>query len=192
RQPAISSLLASTGSGQYVTSIALPVIRSGEIQYVLLAEVDEKTWLRFLSLYPVVPGATMTLLDQNRIVIARTLNNDQWVGRSPAPALDEKSAASPLAAYQSVGLEGQWFYSAHSRAALSGWTVATGGPVAFGGCSLSPVLRVGPPPRAPGPAPRRARPIARALRFGASEAARVECPRGGRGGGDAGRGLHAD
>jgi len=136
RQPAISSLLASTGPGQYVTSIALPVIRSGEIQYVLLAEVDEKTWLRFLSLYPVVPGATMTLLDQNRIVIARTLNNDQWVGRSPAPALDEKSAASPLAAYRSVGLEGQWFYSAHSRAALSGWTVATGVPVAFVESSL--------------------------------------------------------
>jgi signal transduction histidine kinase/CheY-like chemotaxis protein len=136
RRPAISSLLASTGPGRYTTAIALPVMRSGEIQYVLLAEVDQKTWLRFLSLYPVVPGATMTLLDQNRVIIARTLNNEQWVGRSPAPALDAKSAGSPLAAYRSVGLEGQWFYSAHSRAALSGWTVATGVPVAFVESSL--------------------------------------------------------
>jgi signal transduction histidine kinase len=136
RQPAISSLLASTGPGKYATSIALPVMQSGVVRYVLLAEVDQKTWLRFLSLYPVVPGATMTLLDQNRIVIARTLNDDQWVGRSPAPALDAKSAASPLAAYRSVGLEGQWFYSAHSRAALSNWTVATGVPVAFVESSL--------------------------------------------------------
>ena len=166
RQPAISSLLASAGSGKYATSIALPVLQSGpgrqsgsvrqsgpvrqsgsvrqsgpgwqsgEVRYVLLAEVDQKTWLRFLSLYPVVPGATMTLLDQNRIVIARTLNDDQWVGRSPAPALDAKSSASPLAAYRSVGLEGQWFYSAHSRAALSNWTVATGVPVGFVESSL--------------------------------------------------------
>ena len=154
RQPAISGLLASAGSGKYATSIALPVMQSGpvrpsdpvlpsgpvpqsvEVRYVLLAEVDQKTWLRFLSLYPVVPGATMTLLDQNRVVIARTLNDDQWVGRSPAPALDAKSAASPLAAYRSVGLEGQWFYSAHSRAALSKWTVATGVPVAFVESSL--------------------------------------------------------
>jgi signal transduction histidine kinase len=136
RQPAISSLLASTGSGKYTTSIALPVMLGSEVRYVLLAEVDQKTWLRFLSLYPVVPGATMTLLDQNRIVIARTLNDDQWVGRSPAPVLDAKSAASPLAAYRSVGLEGQWFYSAHSRAALSKWTVATGVPVGFVESSL--------------------------------------------------------
>jgi signal transduction histidine kinase len=136
RQPAISSLLASTGPGKYATSIALPVTQSGVVRYVLLAEVDQKTWLRFLSFYPVAPGATMTLLDQNRIVIARTLNDDQWVGRSPAPALDAKSAASPLAAYRSVGLEGQWFYSAHSRAALSNWTVATGVPVSFVESSL--------------------------------------------------------
>jgi hypothetical protein len=133
REPAISSLLASTGPGKYATSIALPVMQSGVVRYVLLAEVDQKTWLRFLSFYPVAPGATMTLLDQNRIVIARTLNDDQWVGRSPAPALDAKSAASPLAAYRS---EGQWFYSAHSRAALSNWTVATGVPVSFVESSL--------------------------------------------------------
>jgi signal transduction histidine kinase/ActR/RegA family two-component response regulator len=130
-KPAISSLVTSAGSGSYATSIAIPVMRAGEIQYVLLAEIDQKTWLRFLSLYPVVPGATMTLLDQNRIVIARTLNDEQSVGRPPAPGLDAKSAETPLAAYRSMGLEGQWFYSAHSRAALSNWTVATGVPVAF-------------------------------------------------------------
>jgi signal transduction histidine kinase/ActR/RegA family two-component response regulator len=131
REAAISSLVTSAGSGRYATSIAVPVMRADEIQYVLLAEIDQKTWLHFLSLYPVAPGATMTLLDQNRIVIARTLNDEQSVGRPPAPGLDTKSAQAPLAAYRSMGLEGQWFYSAHSRASLSNWTVATGVPVAF-------------------------------------------------------------
>ena len=136
RKPVISGLMSSTRAGQYTTWLAIPVVRAGELQYVLIAEIEQKSWLQFLSLYPVVPGATMTLLDQNRIVIARTLNNEQTVGRPPSPALLRKSAESPLAAYRSVGLEGQWFYSAHSRAALSGWTVATGVPVGFVEASL--------------------------------------------------------
>ena len=136
RHPAISGLVNSTRAGQYITSLAIPVVRGGELRYILIAEIEQKSWLQFLSLYPVAPGATMTLLDQNRIVIARTLNNEQTVGRPPSPALLRRTAESPLAAYRSVGLEGQWFYSAHSRAALSGWTVATGVPVGFVEASL--------------------------------------------------------
>src|SRR5262249_39735063 len=31
---------------------------------------------------------------------------------------------------RNIGLEGQWFYTAHSRSTISGWTLATGVPVA--------------------------------------------------------------
>jgi len=128
-QPAISGLVTSPGRGGYATYIAIPVTRGRALRYVLVAEIDQRIWLRFLSLYPVAPEATMTLLDQNRIVMARTLSNDKWIGRPPSPTLYAKSAEFPLGAYRNVGLEGQWFYSAHSRASLSGWTVATGVPV---------------------------------------------------------------
>ena len=128
-QPAISGLVTSPGRGGYATYIAIPVTRGRALRYVLVAEIDQRIWLRFLSLYPVAPEATMTLLDQNRIVMARTLSNDKWIGRPPSPTLYAKSAELPLGVYRNVGLEGQWFYSAHSRASLSGWSVATGVPV---------------------------------------------------------------
>src|SRR5262249_18103212 len=79
---------------------------------------------------PVIPGATMTLSDQNGLVIARTLNPDRWVGQRVSPVLYEKSRELPEAAYRNIGLEGQWFYTAHSRSTISGWTLATGVPVA--------------------------------------------------------------
>ena len=72
----------------------------------------------------------MTLLDQNGIVIARTLNNDQATGHYPAAALLDNSRRTPDGAYRSIGLEGQDFYSAHSRSRLTGWTIATGVPTA--------------------------------------------------------------
>jgi signal transduction histidine kinase len=136
RQPVLSGLVTSVGRERFATWIAVPAEHEGQVRYVVLAETDQESWLGFLSRYPVVPGATMTLLDQNRVIIARTLNNDRWVGRAPAPGLVEKVVESPLGSYRSLGLEGQWFYSAHSRAPRSGWTVATGVPIEYVEASL--------------------------------------------------------
>ena len=96
--------------------------------HVLIAAIDPPAWLEFLRRYPMAANATMGLLDQDGFVIARTLNHDRWIGKQPAPSLYEKSRAMPEAVFKSVGLEGQLFYSAFSRSALSGWTMATGVP----------------------------------------------------------------
>jgi signal transduction histidine kinase/ActR/RegA family two-component response regulator len=128
-QPAISPLVRAPGAeGGYTTSFAVPVSRSGVTRYALIAEVDQAEWLRFMALYPVSADATLTLLDQNGFIVARTLNNARWVGQLPAPLLAQRAKEMPVAAYRSQGLEGQWFYSAHSRSAISGWTMAIGVP----------------------------------------------------------------
>ena len=127
--PVISSLVRAPGAdGGYTTSFAVPVTRGGATRYVLIAEVDQAEWLRFMALYPVSTDATLTLLDQNGLIIARTLNNARWVGRMPAPVLSQRVKEMPVGAYRSQGLEGQGFYSAHSRSTLSGWTMAIGVP----------------------------------------------------------------
>jgi signal transduction histidine kinase/CheY-like chemotaxis protein len=126
---AVSPLVTGGVTGAYTTAVMVPVRLHGRVPYVLLAAIDVPGWLQFLSSYPVAPDATMTLLDQNGIVIARTLNHDQWVGQRPGPALYVSSRQVAEATYRSAGLEGQWFYSAHSRSPFSGWTVATGVPV---------------------------------------------------------------
>jgi signal transduction histidine kinase/CheY-like chemotaxis protein len=128
-QPAVTPLVKGAVSGVYTTAIVLPVQRQGAGPHLLVLALDSPAWLRFLSSVPVIPGATMTLLDQNGIVIARTLNPDMWVGRRVSPVLYAKSRETAEAAYQNTGLEGQWFYTAHSRSAISGWTMATGVPV---------------------------------------------------------------
>src|SRR5882724_499147 len=128
-RPAVSPLVKGAVSGVPTTAVAIPVrARDGTVQLLGVA-IDSPIWLRFLSSIPVIPGATMTLLDQNGIVIARTLNPEKWVGLRASPALYEKSRETPEAAYRNTGLEGQWFYTAHSRSKVWGWTVATGVPV---------------------------------------------------------------
>jgi signal transduction histidine kinase/CheY-like chemotaxis protein len=129
-RPLITPLITGNVAGNQVTNIGVPVRRNGVVTHVLIAGIDPPAWLEFLRRYPVAADATMTLLDQNGIVIARTLNHERWIGKQPAPSLYENSRALPEAAYTSVGLEGQSFYSAFSRSGRSGWTIATGVPAA--------------------------------------------------------------
>lgn len=127
-RPIITPLIKSNVTGNYVTEIGVPVRRNGVVTYVLIAAIDPPAWLEFLRRYPVAADATMTLLDQDGIVIARTLNHERSIGKRPAPSLYQPSRAMPEGAYESVGLEGQLFYTAFSRSPLSGWTMATGVP----------------------------------------------------------------
>ncbi len=127
-QPAVSPLFKDNFDGSYAMAIMVPLKQQKTVAYVLAAVIPQSTWLSFILRYPVPPDATMTLLDQQGIIIARTLNNEQWIGRRPAPALYERFRKTPEEAYQSVGPEGQRLYSAHSRSNISGWTVATGVP----------------------------------------------------------------
>jgi hypothetical protein len=123
-RPFVPPLRKGSVSGQYRTAVLLPVQSESGRQYVLVAVIDQSSWLRFLSSYPIAPDATLTLLDQNGIIIARTLNPERWIGQPASPSLYAESRKSPEGAYPSRGLEGQWFYAAHSRSKLAGWTVA--------------------------------------------------------------------
>ena len=127
-QAPVVSGIVRLEDGRYVTEIAAPVTRRNATTHVLVAYIDSSFWLEFVRRIQLLPGATMTLVDQDGIIIARTLNHERWVGKPPSPGLLEKARESAEGAYRNVGLEGQWFYTAHSRSAATGWTIATGVP----------------------------------------------------------------
>jgi signal transduction histidine kinase/ActR/RegA family two-component response regulator len=155
-QPVVSNLQREPFTGEYATYVGIPVSRQSKIRYALFAVVVQPTWLRLMGEFSRAPGATVTLLDRDRLIIARTLNNERWLGQPPAQALYDNALERVEGVYRSIGLEGQWFYSAHRRAEVSGWTVATGVPVQgvenalrksaavlLGGAALSIGLAVG-------------------------------------------------
>lgn len=128
-RPAVSPLIRGAIGGEYTTAVVVPVVREGAVRYLLIASLPPRVWLDLLARYPiVVPGATMTLLDQQNTIVARTLNHERWVGKPPSPVLAERARSSAEGAYRNTGLEGQRFYSAHSRVPIAGWTLATGVP----------------------------------------------------------------
>jgi len=127
-EPALSALLHAAGGGKYMTEIAVPVIRGDLVTHVLVAGIEPRVWLRFLAKYPAPRETTMTLLDQNGVIIARTLDDERWIGLRAAPALYERSRTQLEAASHNYDLEGQYWYTAHRRSQRWGWTIASGVP----------------------------------------------------------------
>src|SRR5947207_1153970 len=155
-RPTVSPLVKGALTGQYTTAVVVPIRYDGHVRYLLLASLEPRVWLDLLARYPIVSGATMTLLDQHGTIVARTLNSERSVGKPPSPGLAEQIRKAPEAAYRNTGLEGQRFYSAHSRVPVAGWTLATGVPAAeveralrgpalalTAGATLAAVLAVG-------------------------------------------------
>ena len=126
-QPAVSPLLGPAGS--YSTEIAVPVIRHGTVTHALVAGVAANVWLRFLSQYPVPAGATVTINDQNGVLVARTLDPERWVGRVSSSACLERTRRATEGAFRSTGVDGQHFYTAFKRSERWGWIIGTGVPV---------------------------------------------------------------
>ncbi|HYE90430.1 MAG TPA: ATP-binding protein [Terriglobales bacterium] len=127
-RPMMSPLVTGSVSHTQVTVLVVPVRRGRVVTHLLMAVLEPRVWLDLLARQPNPPGATMTLLDQNRIIVARTLNHERWVGKPPSPGLSDNVQRAPELAARNVGLEGRLFYSAHSRLPFSGWTLATGVP----------------------------------------------------------------
>jgi signal transduction histidine kinase len=127
--PAASGLVR-TPDGRYETEIAVPILVDGTVRSIMMVTVEQGAWLKFMSQYPVGANATLTLVDQNGIIIARTLNNDRWVGKPPTPTFLAHSRATVEGTFRANGLEGQSFYNAFSRSIRWGWTIGTGIPAA--------------------------------------------------------------
>ena len=127
-RPAVSPLTRGAVLGQPVTNIVVPVYRFGQVSHLLIAVLEPKVWLDLLARHSTVPGATLTLVDQNGIIVARTLNHDRWVAQQPSAGLLQNMTRARELATRNVGLEGQRFYSAHTPVPFAGWTLASGVP----------------------------------------------------------------
>ena len=125
----VSNLVTTADGTAHLTYFAAPVIRDGARKAVLYIGIESAGWLEFLHRYPISKNATLTLLDSDGgHIIARTLNNERWVGKPSMPEYWRRTAGKSEGAFINAGLEGQSFYSAFSRSRLSGWMIGSGVP----------------------------------------------------------------
>lgn len=124
------STLRRDPSGEYVVNVGVPVIRDGRVRYVLAARLHASAFDDLLRNQNPPDGGVLTLLDSDRVIMARTRNSDRYVGSPPTADFISRSRGAQSGSWRTVLLEGTPAYSAWYTSPLTGWTVGLGMPSA--------------------------------------------------------------
>ncbi|HEX6161794.1 MAG TPA: ATP-binding protein [Vicinamibacterales bacterium] len=99
----ISPMLGGAGDNAHAIVLGYPIVNGGTIVGVLGLSVHLEALERVLASIPLPPGSVVTLTDENSVVVARSLDASQYVGRSAAPG---GRARNPFEVPQSAILTG--------------------------------------------------------------------------------------
>jgi PAS domain S-box-containing protein len=121
-----SDLLADPATGRHFVTVGVPVRRDGELLYVVAAEIGSEALSEILRRYTPVADGVATLIDSNRVIMARTRGEAKFVGGLPSPRFQEAARSMSEGSWDDVLLEGTPVYAALSTSELTGWTVGVG------------------------------------------------------------------
>ncbi len=127
-QPAVSPLMQDPADGRWIVTVGVPVVRNGQLKYVLSARLYAEAFSKILKRQTVAPDGVVTLLDADPKIVARTLNEDKYIGHRPTDDFIRRSLDAPEGSWRSVTLEGMGAYAAWSRSELTRWTIGIGMP----------------------------------------------------------------
>lgn len=85
REIRISPMLGKAGDAAHAIVLGYPIVAQGKVVGVLGLSVHLEALERVLASIPLPPGSVVTLTDANGVVVARSLDASQYVGRSAAP-----------------------------------------------------------------------------------------------------------
>jgi PAS domain S-box-containing protein len=128
RQPMVAGVLVGQIVKAPVIQFRVPVTRGDKVTYVLTVVVDPGTLSGMFAAQQLAPSWTGAVLDKAMVLAGRSRDAQRFVGKRATPTLADRIAASSTGMFTALNQEGATVYTAFSRSALTGWTVAIGVP----------------------------------------------------------------
>jgi signal transduction histidine kinase/ActR/RegA family two-component response regulator len=124
--------LAKGPSGRIAFTVRVPVMREGQLRYVLTAVVKPDAIFDVVTRQRLPEDWIVSVFDSKLQRVARSRRHQENLGGAPAPSLIElMDASGEEGSGITYSLEGARIYTAFSRLTDSGWSVAIGIPPAF-------------------------------------------------------------
>jgi signal transduction histidine kinase len=129
-RPTVGDLARGRPRGLLAFPVRVPVLRDGEVRYVLTAKMTPQALSDLVvRQLPVNEEWTRTLVDGQGIVVARTREPERFIGNPGTPSFLRQIRSRSEALVRQTTLEGTPVYTAFRRAPLSGWTAIIAVPV---------------------------------------------------------------
>lgn len=127
-QPVISDLFVGKVIGRPVIGIEVPVLVAGEPLYTLGISFLPERLSAILRQQKIPPRRVAAILDSSQTVVARTVAEEEFIGKKATADLVEALKVAREGAFEGLTLEGVAVLSSFSRSQFSGWTVVIGIP----------------------------------------------------------------
>jgi signal transduction histidine kinase len=128
-KPVVSGLFVALDSRAPTLAVAIPILRMGEVAYVLEMSVEPEAMLQIFRDQEVPPTWTVSILDERGLVIARTVNSKTLVGQSISADLAGQIASAPEGEGIGRTREDVAVYHTFARCRIAPWAVSIGVPM---------------------------------------------------------------
>jgi signal transduction histidine kinase len=127
RKPVPGQLVFSPALDLHAVAVVVPYVRQGQAKYALAAMVTPDSFLELLGLDNVTSEGVIAVVDRKNRVVARSLNQSQWIGKQPSLGLlDMLTGGMMRGSLNTQTLEGVPVYTVFRRSAYSDWVGAVG------------------------------------------------------------------
>ncbi len=122
RRPVVGSITLGW-NGRWAFPVRVPVLRNGQVKYVLTAAVTSRAFSDLVAPRPSVQDEwTRTVADHKGLVVARTRSPEQFVGKPGTPSFLRQVHKAREGVMRSRTLDGVAVYTGFSHAPFCGWT----------------------------------------------------------------------
>jgi signal transduction histidine kinase/ActR/RegA family two-component response regulator len=124
--PVLSDIYSSV-TGQPAVAISAPVLRNGELKWVLSARLNPHALSALLAQQVTVPNAVAAIIDRNDRIVARSHGIEKFLGQPATADLRTAIASADRGTTRATTLDGNPLQTAWERMP-DGWTIAVGFP----------------------------------------------------------------
>jgi len=125
KKPVVTNLFSGAVSEALLFAITTPVLRNGEVVYLLSISAPVDHIQRLITGEGVPASWTVTVVDRKGTILARDAQHEQFVGKSATRDLQENTIGSE-GTWKGYTTDGQPILGAYARSQLSDWRIAVG------------------------------------------------------------------
>lgn len=124
-KPVASNLFTGPVSGTPLYAITAPVLRSGEVQYLLSVSGSAERLQTLTKRESVPSGWTVAIVDRTGLIMARNMRHAEFVGKPATRDLQENTKGSE-GMWKGFTIDGQSVLGAYARSQISDWRISIG------------------------------------------------------------------
>ena len=129
-RPVVNDIAFGTATKAWDVAVRVPVVRDGEIKYILSAIVQPESISALLKAQQLPPEWMAVVVDRKGSVVGRSRPSGATAGEPASQSLRDALGRAPSGWFRGTTQDGDDVYTAYQRSDLTGWTVALRVPAA--------------------------------------------------------------